>query len=674
MSDRRRLHQVWPSTLFALALAASYTQAATSNDRDDVYDMSLQDLMKMEVTSASKKEQTLAQVPAAVYVIDQDDIRRSGALNIPDLLRMVPGLDVTQINANTWAISARGFNTQFANKLLVLIDGRSVYTPTQDGVNWDTQDVPMEDIERIEVIRGPGATVWGANAVNGVINVITKRADATPGTLVTGGGGTTANKEFGTVQYGGVLPGDAAFRVFAKYLNVGDLPDITALFAADAWHLLHGGFRLDKAFSETDSITAEGDIYKGREGSVIAHIASISESINDFEARPADLSGSSVLWRWNHTSAPGSETTLQIYLDRYFRSGPESNETRSTVDVDFHNQLQLSARQDVVWGAAYRYTYDQIFGTIDQGYLTPHLGLQFDSVFIQDEIRFDRVAVYVGTKLEHTDLAPFEVEPSIRMTFTPTPRDTWWAAVSQAARTPARRDVDADINLGAFVLPNGMPALSTLFGNPREESEKLLSFELGYRTQFTDHLSLDVSTYLNKYRDLRSVEPGAPVDHYTPVSYVDLPREYGNLVYGETEGFEISAKIQVMDRWTLSPGYTYLHMDMRKQPYSLDTTTIFDTEGSSPQHQAQLRSAVNISENFSVNTSVAFVDRLPAQQIASYTRVDSNLIWRPKTGVEMSLVGQNLLHERHLESNDIFTSVNSSQMVRSVYAKITLRF
>ena len=320
----------------ARVLADQVPQNETSGD---LYQISLESLMNMEVTSVSKRQQKLSQAAAAIFVINQDDIRRSGALNIPDLLRMVPGLDVAQINANTWAISARGFNHQFSNKLLVLIDGRTVFTPSQDGVNWDTQDVPLEDIERIEVIRGPGATVWGSNAVNGVINVITKSATETQGALVTVGGGTE-NRAFGTVQNGGMFGADMSYRVFAKYLDVDDLPAVVGP-GSDAWHLLHGGFRLDGHLANADLVTLQGDVYGGSEGAVVDHIASFSPPDNENVSRTTTLSGGNILGRWSHLHASGTETTVQVYVDRYQRLGGLLDESCNTVDIDFHQHARL---------------------------------------------------------------------------------------------------------------------------------------------------------------------------------------------------------------------------------------------------------------------------------------------------------------------------------------------
>jgi iron complex outermembrane recepter protein len=646
--------------------------AQESSGSRDLGDLSIEELMNESVTSVSKREQKLSQAAAALFVINQEDIRRSGALNIPDLLRMVPGLDVAQINANTWAISARGFNHQFSDKLLVLIDGRAVYTPTDGGVNWDTQDVPLEDIERIEVIRGPGATVWGANAVNGVINVITKQAKDTQGALMTAGGGTQ-EQAFGTAQYGGKIGEDASYRVFTKYLDHNDLPDLTGQNTNDGWHLLHGGFRVDGSLTGNDSVTAQGDIYSGSEGAVIEHIASFSPAVNESVRKLADLSGGNILGRWNHVLANGSDTTVQAYFDRYIRSGPSTFEVRNTVDFDFQQHRRLGSRQDLVWGAGYRRSADQIGGTIDGAFVPAERTIQLFSAFVQDQITLapERVFLTVGTKLEHNSFTGFELEPSVRMTWTPSARDTVWAAVAEAARTPDRNDVNGDFNIVAFTLPNGAPAELGIVGNPQQQSEHLLATDLGYRVQASSRVSVDVAMFYNRYRELRTLEPGAPFLETDPVPHFDIPLVYSNQMHGTTEGLELSAHFKVTDRWTLSPGYALLHMNLRTEPGSQDTTSVADIEGSNPRHQAQLRSSVNLPHGLGWNTSLYFVDRLPAQQVPSYTRLDTQLIWRSTERLEWSLVGQNLLQNLHVESNDLVTSVNPAQVRRSVYAKFT---
>jgi iron complex outermembrane receptor protein len=641
----------------------------------DLGDLSIEELMNESVTSVSKREQKLSQAAAALFVINQEDIRRSGAVNIPDLLRMVPGLDVAQINANTWAISARGFNHQFADKLLVLVDGRAVYTPTDGGVNWDTQDVPLQDIERIEVIRGPGATVWGANAVNGVINVITKQAKDTQGVLLTAGGGTQ-EQAFGTAQYGGKIGEDASYRVFTKYLDHNDLPDLTGRLTNDGWHLLHGGFRVDGSLSANDSVTAQGDIYRGREGAEIEHIASLSPPVNETVQGLGDLSGGDILGRWNHVLASGSDTTVQVYFDRYSRLGPSTFEARNTVDLDVQQHRRLGSRQDLVWGAGYRRSADRIGGTLDGAFVPAEQTIQLFSAFVQDQITLapERAFLTLGTKLEHNAFTGFELEPSIRMTWTPSARNTLWAAVAEAARTPDRNDAGGDFNIVAFSLPNGTPAELGIVGNPQQKSEHLLATDLGYRVQASTRVSVDLAMFYNRYRELRTLEPGAPILETDPVLHYDIPLVYSNQMHGMTQGLEVSAHFKVTDRWTLSPGYALLHMKLRTDPGSQDTTSVPDIEGSSPRHQAQLRSSMTLPRGFAWDTSIYFVGALPAQQVSSYTRLDTHFSWRVAEPLELSVVGQNLLKPLQVESNDLVTSVNPAQVKRSVYAKFTWTF
>jgi len=434
---------VQAAVLFLLVgceVARGQAPSAAQSPAGDLTQVSIENLMNVEVTSVSKKEQKLSQVAAAVYVITQEDIRHSGATNIPDLLRMVPGLDVAQINANTWAISSRGFNSEFANKLLVLIDGRTVYTPLFGGANWDTFDVPLEDIDRIEVIRGPGGTIWGANAVNGVINVITKKTEDTLGGLVTTGGGTAA-QEFGTVQYGGKIQQDTSYRIFAKYLNGDHFPDLNGTNGEDGWHLLHGGFREDTRLSAKDSLTTQGDLYAGSEGSTIVHtILNPPENVEVQRLTP--LSGGNVLGKWNHIFSDRADMTMQIYFDRYTRSGPEVRETRNTYDFEFQNHLVWGNRQDVIWGFGYRHSADQTLGTIDEAFAPADWDGDLFSAFVQDQItvRPDRVFLSIGTKLENSYFTGFDLQPSIRVAWTPNKRHTFWASISRAARTPARRD------------------------------------------------------------------------------------------------------------------------------------------------------------------------------------------------------------------------------------------
>lgn len=655
-----------------LAVAVLMTIPTSSQEmQQELADKGIEDLMNVHVTSVSKEDQKMSQVAAAIFVIGQEDIQRSGATNIPDLLRMVPGLDVAQINANTWAISARGFNSQFANKLLVLVDGRAVYTPYLGGVNWDTVDVPLADIDRIEVIRGPGGTVWGNNAVNGVINIITKKAQDTLGTSVTGGGGTL-EQGLGTAQYGGATKGGTAYRIFTNYLNHGHFPGLDGQNGGDGWHLLHGGFRADADLSKTDTLTFQGDLYVGAEGASIVHSElSPPENLNVF--RHTGLSGGNVLSRWNHSFSTRSDITFQFYFDRYTRSGPESREVRNTVDFDFRHHVVLSSRHDLTWGAGYRYSADQSVGTIDQAFVPAKRSGDQWNFFVEDQITLkpDRLHLYLGTKLENTYFTGFVLEPSIRLAWNLSNRGTLWAAVSDANRAPSRHDLNVVAVLAA--LPG--PAESVLFGNPNWESEGVVAYEAGYRTQVNNRLSVDVATFVSSYRNLESKEllPSLVEPNTSPPVLV-FPQSFANKIYGTTTGIEASVQWKVTSRWALSPGYSFLQMYLHTNLNSNDTTTVADALGSNPGHQAELRSHVNLPHGIDWDSSAYFVGRLPAQSVASYTRLDSQLTWRFSERGQLSIVGQNLLLDHHVEATDAYAVVNSSEVKRTAYIKIAWRF
>jgi iron complex outermembrane recepter protein len=654
-----------------LLLALWIAVPALSQEKPhDLADKSIEELMNMEVTSASKKEQKLSSVPAAMFVITREDIRNSGANNIPDLLRMVPGLDVAQINASTWAVSARGFNLQFADKLLVLIDGRAVYSPLFGGVNWDTSTVPLDDIDRIEVIRGPGGTVWGANAVNGVINVITKSAADTQGGLVTGGGGTQ-QQGFGTVQYGGKFK-DSTYRIFTMYENDSQFPNLNGQDGFDDHHLLHGGFRVDSTLSSKDSLVSQGDLYTGNEGSTIIHSVFFPPD-NFVVERLTDLSGGNLLTRWTHVVSSRCDTTVQLYFDSYTRNGPEGNEDRDTFDIDFQNHISLGARHDLIWGAGFRHTSDRTVGTVDQAFIPVDNASQLFNIFVQDQftLKPDRVALYLGTKLENNYFSGFDLQPSIRFSWTPSAHRTLWGAISRASRTPTRRDTGLNATLAA--LPG--PAAAILVGNPDFQSEHVIAYEVGYRTQVANRLSFDLTAFINDYSSLESVEP-------LP-SYFDgtlnppreiIPQSFGNKMYGTTEGVEAFAKWNLTNRWTLSPGYSFLEMHLHTDSSSMDTVSVADTQGSYPGHQAQLLSHLEISKKLAWDANAYFVGRLPAQFVSSYTRLDLQLTWRLAERVTLNVVGQNLLNDHHAEFNDYLQSVNSSFIKRSAYAKLTWQF
>jgi iron complex outermembrane recepter protein len=658
--------------MFALALRAVHAQSAAP----DITDLQIEDLMNIDVTSASKKEQKIIRVPAAIFVITQEDILRSGATNIPDLLRMVPGLEVAQNDASTWAISARGFNAQISNKLLVLIDGRAVYTPLFSGVYWDAQDVPLDSIERIEIIRGPGATVWGTNAVNGVINIITKSAKQTQRGIATGEGGTVEHGS-GTVRYGGRIGARGSYRAFADGFAMSAFLAPDHQNAEDDWYSYHGGFRLDEDLSQKDSLTAEGEAIEGNEGERVSTIVSLvppSDATLDLREH---FSGWNVLGRWKRVLSTGSDNTLQVYVDRSNRDDPTFGFGLTTFDADFQHHGAWGRRQDVVWGVGYRLNSDRIANDFIFSANPARLNYQIFSSFVQDEIaiRPDHLYASIGTKLEHNHFTGWNLQPTARLTWAPEDREMLWAAVSGAQRTPSRGETAIRFNLEVLPGPDNLPLLISVFGNPKLKDERLIATEAGFRKALTNKLSFDSTVFFNHYKDIRSLEPGSPsLETDPPPPHFLLPFDFSNLLYGETHGFETFASVKLADRWTLSPGYSFLTMHIHRDAASLDVLTGPQTEGGNPNQQAQLRSNVNLPWHCQWTTAAYFVGRLPAQNIPSYTRLDTNLEWQASERISLNLVGQNLLRGLHQEYVGVDSTVLNSFIRRSAYAKVTWRF
>jgi iron complex outermembrane receptor protein len=657
--------------LFALPLHAQ-------QKTEDLTGKSLEDLMNVQVTSVSQKEQKLSRTASAIFVISQEDIRRSGATNVPDLLRMVPGLDVAQINASTWAISARGLNDEFANELLVLVDGRNVYTPTFGGVFWDLLDLPLEDIARIEVIRGPGGTVWGVNAVNGVINIITKKASETKGAMLVAGGGNV-NEEFGTAQYGGELHKGTDYRVYTKYSNENDLPQLSGQEGKDAWYLLQGGFRVDSQLSSKDTLTLQGNLFKERAGDFIQYLPSVTSANLVDATTTANHSSGYLQGAWSHSYSSRSETTLDVSLEHYSIEDVFNtlNDNRWTLAVDFRHHFAWGERQDIVWGLGYLYTQDHSPGDSTTSLDPASLGTQQFSSFVQDEITVvpERTYLTVGSKLVHDYYTGFVLLPSARVAYLLNDRNTLWAAVSKAARTPDRLDTALRINTGNAAAPGSTPILTSLFGNPNYQNENLLAYEAGYRTGLSNHLSFDASAYYNDYSNQQTTEPSALFFETSPApAHFVMPSIYKNRGYGETHGLEVSLNCKPIERWTMGAAYDFERMHFHDGAGSLDTQSGLETEGSDPHVHAKLRSHLDLSKALSWDLSAYFTDRLVYQGVPSYTRLDSGVSWSLGKGLSFSLVGQNLLRDHHVEFLESGQGLDVTQVKRSGYAKLTWYF
>lgn len=658
---------------FALCIISMATYTWAQNPSTDYTAKTLEDLMAIEVTSVSKKEERLFHTAAAVYVITQEDIRRSGMTSIPDLLRLVPGLNVARIDGTKWAISARGFNGRFADKLLVLIDGRSIYSPETSGVWWEVQDLLLEDIERIEVIRGPGGTLWGANAVNGVINIITKRAQDTQGSLVTLGGGSEERGLVG-VHYGGKVNERAYYRIYGKYFNRSGLVDATGHNIDDKHNALRGGGRIDWQLTDLDSLTLQGDIYRSHLREIPTTISASAPFALPTNTR-AKFTGGNVLGRWTHAFSEQSDAALRIYYDRFSRDIFDLPERNNTFDVDFQHHLAVGRRQDIVWGLGYRLLWDGTDSTIRTPvqYTPKEKTVQLFNVFVHDEITLikDQLRMMVGSKIEHNHYSGFEIQPSVRASWTPTARQTVWGAVARAAATTSRKDEDIRVNVAAIPIPNGPPAIVALFGNPNFKSQEVIAYEAGYRTQAGSNLSIDLAAFYNVYDHLRTLEPGTPFFENDPQPpHMVIPLMFDNLMQGKTYGTEISANANITRGWRLAGSYSFLRAQLRRYAESLDTSSKEAGEGNNPQHQFQLHSYLRLKGKFELDASLYHVSRLPNIQVPHYSRFDVRVGKRFGENVEFSICGQNLLDGRHLEFTGPDIGALSSQVRPSAYAKL----
>ncbi|MDB6028316.1 MAG: ligand-gated TonB-dependent outer rane channel [Verrucomicrobiales bacterium] len=650
--------------VLSIALTSLFAHATETNGvpgyANDLTQLSLEDLMQVEVTTVSRSPEKLSHAPAAIAVVTEDDIRRSGATTIPEALRLVPGLQVARVDAHGWAVSARGFNDVFANKLLVMIDGRTIYTPLFSGVFWDVQDTVLEDIDRIEVIRGPGATQWGANAVNGVINIITKSAKETQGLLLSGGGGTE-KRGFSSVRYGARFNADTYIRVYAKYVNRDDQAAPTGGSANDSWDMYRGGFRLDWKTTDVNLITFQGDIYSGR----LNQVYTVPTTVPPFAALAPDklrVSGGNLLARWTHDFSADAQLTLQAYYDRTVRNAVIFGEDRDTGDIDVQHRFKAGDRHTITLGGGYRLTHDVIRNSANISLMPSARTLNLLNAFVQDEIELqpEHWSLTIGTKLEHNDFTGVEVQPSARILWAPLERHAIWASVSRAVRTPSRAEDDVTLN------PAGVPpGFATIHGNRNFDSEKLIAYELGYRVQPHKRITFDLAGFYNDYDDLRSFER-------TGTMFQSVA---ANNLFGETYGFEASSTLQALDRWRLTAGYTFLNTQLHKRHGSTDTMSEV-AERMSPQNQISLRSSINLPGHVEFDQFLRYVDSIVVSSsgIPSYWSLDLRLGWKPNPHWEFSVVGQNLLAPSHPEFYPTFVSSQRTEVERGVYGKITVRF
>ncbi|HXE97900.1 MAG TPA: TonB-dependent receptor [Dongiaceae bacterium] len=662
------------SVLFIMS-AGGASGAEVANSGQPLTDLPLEQLLEVSVFSASRKNQTLSDVSSAVFVINQEDIRRSGATTIPDLLRMVPGVQVASIDNNSWAISVRGFNGTYANKLLVMIDGRTVYTPLYGGVFWDVQDTLLEDIERIEVIRGPGSTMWGANAVNGVINIITKNAQDTKGALLTG---LVGSRDRGTaaVRYGSSIGDSTNYRLYVKHTDRGDTTATTGP-ANDSMQLTRGGFRIDSAPAHNLNLTLQGDFYGGTANKTFT-IPILSPPFSRTTPQPADIFGANILSRLDWLQSESSKFSLQLYYDRTSRETSIIKEERDTVDVDLQHNLRIAGSHEFTWGAGYRFLHDDIPGTPNALFLTPQS--RSDSLvnlFVQAEITLlpEKLRFITGTKLEHNDFVGWELEPTARLLWTPDRHYSVWTAVTRSIRTPSRAEQDGKKGFAAFppTPPAPLPLILIGAGSRELNPETLLAYELGFRADLSETFSLDISSFYNRYHGIVGPNRGNPFPEGG--TQITVPINITNLNDYDSAGGEISLQWQPRDWWKLKGGYAYIG-------FFGDGVDDSAAVKATPSHQATLRSMLALGRDVDLDLWARYVgaNRYPLftnttqiVQIPDYVALDVRLAWRPVAGVELSVVGQNLLESRHLETISD-QSVVRHEIARSVYGKVTWAF
>lgn len=604
---------------------------------DTLKKLSLEELFNVEVTSVSRRQEKLSEVASAIQVITREDIRRSAATSIPEALRLATNLQTAQINSNAWIIGARGFNSAFPNKLLVMIDGRTVYSPLFAGVFWDALSVVLEDIERIEVISGPGGTLWGANAVNGVINIITKKASDSQGLYAAVAAGSYM-RDHEVIRYGGKIGDNLSYRIYAQhhhrkntYMPTNEDQDYT-----DDWYLAQTGFRLDWNASEKDNVMVQGNYYDGKQYTAV---------------EPSYVDGQNILALWSHNFSETSELIVQAYFDRTWRRDTPStfSDQLYTTDLDFQHGFSIGKRNRFLWGGGYRRMDNHILhATIFAGFLPPRRSMDLYSAFVQDEIELvpEALQFTIGTKLQHNFFSGFEIQPSARLAWTPNQHHTVWSAVSRAVRAPSR--IDSDLFYPTFEVPPGTPHVA---GGPDFVSEKVIAYELGYRFTPVGNFSVSVASFYNVYDDLYTVEAQEDGTTY----------QTENGARGTSYGLELSGTWQLLPRWRIRGGYTFFRKDLETKPgHTYNVAAL----GYDAQDHGLIQSMLNLPWNLQFDFTTRYVGPLDDYQ-PDYFSADARLAWVTKN-IEISLNGQNLWEEKHTE----FIYV----IPRSVYGKVVVRF
>lgn len=623
--------------LFSVADAAISAESAFS--ARELKTMSLEDLLEVQVISVSRSLEDWRTAPTAISVLTNDDIRRSGAVRLAEVLRLAPGIHLGRDAGSGYAINARGFSSAVGNKMEVLLDGRSLYTPLFAGVSWNIQDTLLLDLDRVETVRGPGAVLWGSNAVNGVINFVSKSADETQGLLVSGGSGTE-ERGFVGIRYGDKLGLNSYYRAYFKHVDRDETIFGDGSSASDSLRQSQGGFRIDSFLSSVGHFSVQGDLYFNRTQRRVG--------------ASARYQGGNLLARWEHSLADDSHLQIQTYYDRNISDVPtDFYEDRNTAELELIYRFRSFEHHQLIAGLLYRHSADET--GLGRSYIFSPASrtIRLFGGFIQDEIVLlpERLTLTVGSKFENNDFTGFELQPSVRLAFRPTPRQTLWTSISRAVRTPTRAEHDAFFR-------SDVPVPLVLFRGDRDfDSETLVAFEAGYRVQPNNNLFFDLALFLNRYDKLRTFSLESPAE----------PLILRNAREGDTAGAELMITWQPTPWWRLTGSYSYFHEDLHLKPGIIDPTGGFLETNDAP-HAAKLMSALNLPHNVEIDLAFRYVDRLPMPYVSSYLELDVRFGWRPTPALELSLVGRNLLDASHPE---FAATVAPVEIQRSAYVQIT---
>lgn len=627
--------------------------------------LSLAQLGEVQVTTQTKEPTEVWDTPAAIYVLTSDDIRRSGVTNIPDALRLVPGVNVERVNGSrNWAVGIRGLGDQYSKYVLVLIDGRSVYTPLFGGVLWTANNVMLEDIDRIEVIRGPGGTIWGTDAVNGIINIITKHAKDTQGNLLSAGGGNV-DQNTEDLWHGGSR-GSWNYRLNAFGFVRGPEDHQDGQPNYDWSRFVQGGFRADRV-SGGSELMIEGSAYSGKFGDAQS-LSTYSPPSTVISYKSMNASGGDLTARWRKNLGSKADVYLQGFWWHDHRIGSNFGEDRDTLDVDFLHRFWLADRNQISWGAGARVSPSRITQTVPTITWNPRMQTDWiATAYVQDDIKLipNKLSMMLGSKFDWNNYTHYEDQPSVRLLFTPKATTTFWASMSKAMRVPDR--VDRDIQVDVYVAP----VFGEITGNSGIHAERLVAYEAGARTLLGSRVYLDVAAFHNQYHNViaqsaPSIGP-APTPPFPP-GHLLVSFNYLNGIEGDTDGGEIAPEWQAARWWKLRAGYSYLHINLKDQPGFKDVTTLTTLHGSSPNSQAFLQSQINLSKHVDFDQAIRFMGALPAQKVAAYVTGDARIGWHSTKSLTFSVAGQNLFQPRHAEFG-----INPGPTVlikRSVYAKL----